>query len=267
MINVQYFISGKIKLILTVVFLMLINYSANAQFDDINVKFGDHTFKTKYDTSKYMTTLKILKDGETLFKNTYEERIADIKQYDLNNDGKKEILIEMYSGGAHCCNSLYLGKFINDKFVFMDTIFWGNSYFSIEDIDNDGKLEIKGTNDMFAYAFTNYAETRFPLLIYSFNGNKFVNVTSDYKELIRNQLEEFRQELKTYFDTGFKCMEINEDTFNTDAGAVKTMLAAIVADYYLLGEVNKGYELVDSYYKCPDKDKYREILQNDFKLK
>ena len=62
-------------------------------------------------------------------------------------------------------------------------------------------------------------------------------------------------------------MEINEDTFNTDAGAVKTMLAAIVADYYLLGEVSKGYELVDSYYKCPDKDKYREILQNDFKLK
>ena len=267
MINVQYFISGKNKLILTVVFVMLINYSANAQFDDINVKFGELTFRTKYDTVKYNTTLRIIKDNKSIYKNTFEERIAEIKEYDLNNDGKKEILIEMYSGGAHCCTSQYLGKFINDKFVFLDTVFWGNSYFSIEDIDNDGKLEIKGANDMFAYAFTNYAETRFPLLIYSFNGNKFVNVTSDYKELIRNQLEEFRQELKTYFDTGFKCMEINEDTFNTDAGAVKTMLAAIVADYYLLGEVNKGYDLVDSFYKCPDKDKYREILQNDFKLK
>ena len=267
MFNDQYFVFRKIKLILTVLFLFSINISAEAQFEDINVKFGDHTFKTKYDTGKYETTLRILKNDKTVFKNTYEERISDIKEYDLNNDGNKEILIEMYSGGAHCCTSLYLGKFINDKFMFMDTVFWGNSYYSVEDLNKDGKLEINGSSDMFAYAFTNYAETKFPLLIYSFNGSKFVNVTSDYKEIINNQLEEFRQELKTNFDTGFKCMEIDEDTFNTEAGSVKTLLAVIVADYYLLGEVNKGYELVDSYYKCPDKEKYKEILQNDFKLK
>lgn len=247
--------------------ILFVNCSLYGQFENINVKFGDHTFKTKYDTGKYETTLRILKNEKTVFKNTYEERIADIKEYDLNNDGKKEILIEMYSGGAHCCTSVYLGKFINDKFVFTDTIFWGNSYYTVEDLNKDGKLELSGANDMFAYAFTNYAETKFPPLIYAYNGSKFVNITSDHKELINKQLEEFRQELHTSYDTGFKCMEFDEDTFNTEAGSVKTILAAMVADYYLLGDVGKGYELVDSFYKCPDRDKYKEILQNDFKLK
>ncbi|HMS34815.1 MAG TPA: hypothetical protein PKC91_12095 [Ignavibacteria bacterium] len=257
----------KTKIIFIFILSLVINFSAEAQFENINVKFGDHTFKTTYDTGKYETTLRILKNDKTVFKNVYEERIADIKEYDLNNDGNREILIEMYSGGAHCCTSLYLGRFIKDKFIFTDTVFWGNSYYSVEDLDKDGKLEISGSSDMFAYAFTNYAETKFPLMIYRYNGSKFVNVTSDYKQMINNQLEEFRHELRESYDTGFKCMEIDEDTFNTEAGSVKILLAVIVADYYLLGEVNKGYELVDSVYKCPDKEKYKEILQTDFKLK
>ncbi len=247
--------------------LLLFHHKVYGQFENLNVKLGEYKFKTRYDTSNYLTTLRIYKDDETIYKSSSEERISDIKEYDLNNDGMKEILIETYSGGAHCCTSLILGKFENDKFKLSDTIFWGNSYFSVEDLNGDGKLEINGANDMFAYAFTNYAETRFPLLIYGFRGNKFVNITSDYKDMIGRQLDEIIQELKTYYDTGFKCPEADEDTFNTDAGTVKTLLAVIVADYYLLGEVYKGYELVDSWYKCPDRDKYKLILQNDFKLK
>ena len=65
-------------------------------------------------------------------------------------------------------------------------------------------------------------------------------------------------------DTGFECEEDGEDTFNTEAGSVKTILAAIVADYYTLGEVRKGYDLVDSVYKCPDRDKFKQILIGRF---
>ena len=48
---------------------------------------------------------------------------------------------------------------------------------------------------------------------------------------------------------------------------MKTILAAIVADYYSMGQIERGYELVEKVYKCVDKDKYIKILKEDFKLK
>ena len=43
-----------------------------------------------------------------------------------------------------------------------------------------------------------------------------------------------------------------DETFNTDAGAIKAILAPIVADYYYLDDVEAGYEYVRKVYKCPD---------------
>jgi len=243
-----------------------INDPLMAQFDNIDFRTGDYRFKTEYDTSTYSTVLKVYNDGDLIFKESYEQYISGIKEYDLNNDGKKEIFIDSYSGGAHCCYTLYAGKFSKGNFILTDSLFLGNGFYEVKDIDNNGKAELECSNDMFAYAFTNYAETVFPTMVYRYEKGKLINVTSEYKSLIRNELDVFLNELKKITDAGFKCEE-GEETFNTEAGTVKTILAAIVADYYSLGEVQNGYELVDSVYKCSDREKYKLILQNEFKLK
>ncbi len=238
-----------------------------AQFDNIDFRSGDYRITTKYDTNTYSTALKVYYDGDRIFKANYEQYVSGVKEYDLNNDGKKEIFFEAYSGGAHCCFTLYTGIFSKGKFILTDSLFLGNGYYEVKDLDNNGKFELECSNDMFAYAFTNYAETKFPTMIYKYENGKLIESTSDYKSLIRKELDIFLGELKEITDQGFKCEEEGEDTFNTGAGSVKTVLAAIVADYYSLGEVQKGYELVDSVYKCPDREKYKLILQKDFKLK
>ncbi len=246
--------------------LILINIT-KAQFDDIKFKYGDYVFASKYDTAEFTTKLRIKKKDKTIFDKLYYDRILSIKDYDLNNDGKKEILIEMYSGGAHCCTSLYAGEISGDRFVLSDSISWGNSFYEIEDLDNDGKYEIAGVNDMFAYAFTNYAESRFSLMIYGYENNKFTDITGRFPSAVNDNINGLKEDLRQYTDTGFHCMELNEDTFNTEAGAVKAILAAIVADYSSLNETSKGYELVDSVYNCPDKESFKLSLKNDFHLK
>jgi len=121
---------------------------------------------------------------------------------------------------------------------------------------------------MFAYAFTNYAETRFPLRVQKFENNKLVEITDNFKGDLIYELGFFEEDLNELIKEGFACPEKDdEDTFNTDAGSVKTILAAIVADYYSMGQVERGYELVEKVYKCVDKDKYIKILKEDFKLK
>ncbi len=56
----------------------------------------------------------------------------------------------------------------DESFNILDSIYWGNSYYSIRDLNNDGRKEILGANDMFAYAFTNFAQSEFNVMIYDF---------------------------------------------------------------------------------------------------
>ncbi len=94
-------------------------------------------------------------------------------------------------------------------------------------------------------------------------------MTGSFPKIIEEDIDTHIEELKQYIkDENFKCPENDTtDTFNTDAGAVKAILAPIVADYYNLGDIEKGYTFVELIYKCPDKDKFIRTLQNDYKLK
>ena len=63
---------------------------AYAQFEDIKFIYGDYTFITKYDTAMFTTRLRIKKEDKSIFSKIFYERIGSIKDYDLDNDGKKE---------------------------------------------------------------------------------------------------------------------------------------------------------------------------------
>ena len=234
---------------------------------DINFYSGNYSFYAHYDTSKWTSVLTVKFKGKVIASPEFDGWIDTINAYDFNHDGKKYLAIGSYTGGAHCCVILHLGVMEDGKFKIPDTLFIGNAGFNIADIDNDGILEIESASDMFAYAFTNYAETRFPPRVYRIKNNKFKDVTKNYPKKVLDYIEELKKDLKEFTDNGFQCFGPNDDTFNTDAGSVKTILATITACYYSIGDVKKGYDLIDKTYKCPDKEAYKKILKDEFKLK
>ena len=243
------------------------SYKFEAPVKDINLKYGDYSFGTQYDTSIYGSVLTVKYKNNVINSEAFEGWIDTMFFVDFNKDGKKNLFISVYTGGAHCCVVVFNGVMENGKFRIPDTLFIGNAGYNIEDIDKDGVFELETASDMFAYAFTNYAETRFPPRFYRVKNNKFVNVTKDFPKPVNDYIKELKQDLKEFTDKGFECYGINDDTFNTDAGSVKTILAAITACYHSIGEVSKGYELIDKYYKCPDKGKFVKILKDEFKLR
>lgn len=242
-------------------------YNFNPDVKTISFVYGDYSFKTNYDTSDWCSVLKVKYKNKEIASSSFDGWIDTMNVYDFNGDGKKTVLISSYTGGAHCCVMLFIGIMENGKFFIHDTLFLGNAWYNIEDTEKDGTLEIQTGTDMFAYAFTNYAETRFPPRVYRIKKNKFKDVTKDYPEIVNAYIDELKTDLKEFTKNGFECMGKEEDTFNTDAGSVKTILAAITACYHSIGEVKKGYELIDKSYKCPDKDKFVKILKDEFKLK
>ena len=238
-----------------------------AHSDTMDVKLGKYRFRAIYIDTNYSTTLKVTEGNDVIFKGEFEERITDIKEADFNNDGVKTYLIAAYTGGAHCCTYLMAAKIKYDKLVITDTLYLADSGFDIVDLDNNKKYEIAAANMMFAYAFTNFAETRAPAVTFTVKDGKFLDITKNFPAPLREQIDEWMKDLQVFRDSTFQCPPEGEDGFNTDAGSVKTLLAAITANYYYLGEVYKGYELIDKVYQCPDKESFVKILKEDYKLK
>lgn len=246
----------------------MISSFSYSQYKNLNVKLGGYRYSTKFDTASFLTTLKIKKGSSTIFYKTSEFPITGISEYDLDNNGEKELLFELYSGGAHCCTYLMAARMTDGKFKILDTLYWGNSPYEIVDLDSNGIYEISGYNDIFAYAFTNYAQSQFSIIVYEFKKNKFTDVTRNFPKLVNENINNLKEELQPYMDTGYACQStIDEDTFNTDAGAVKAILAPIVMDYFILGEVNSGYEYVNSVYKCIDRNEFMDTLRTVYQLK
>ncbi len=254
-----------------IILISIFIFSSNllAQWgQDLDTTIGGVRFFAKFDTSNFETKLIITKDKNKVHESIFLDNIYDISLEQFDPNGSKYFLFQLYSGGAHCCSSLLITEIRNNKFNVLDTGFYGNSGYVIEDINKDGVKEITSGNDMFAYAFTNYSETRFPLRIEKFVNGKLTNITGKFKDDLIMEIGYFEEDLSEIIKEGFECPEKDDDdTFNTDAGSVKTILAAIVADYYSLGQVERGYELVNKVYKCNDIDKYIKILKEDFKLK
>lgn len=258
----------KPSLILVFLLVFLSFFSlAFAQSDTLDVKLGKYRFRAIHVDTNYSTTLRITEGNDVIFKGEFEERISDIKEVDFNKDGFKTYLIAVYTGGAHCCTYVQACRIKNDKLITTDTLFLADSYFELEDLDKNGKTEITAYNMMFAYAFTNFAETRAPVVVYTVENGKFKNITRNYPVLLRSQINEWETDLKVFLDSNYKCEAEGEETFNTDAGSVKTILAAITANYFTLGEVYKGYEIIDKAYPCADKDSFIKSLKEDYKLR
>lgn len=262
------------KFLTVSLFVLLITLNLNAQFDidnQLKLESGGLSFLATYDSVNFCSYLLVTsKDKGTVMQADCIERIVSLTADDLDADGNAEILMETYTGGAHCCTSLYLGKVSNESFSFTDTVYWGNCGFEIKDLDNDGKKEITGCLDMFAYFYTNFSQSKFPLIIYSLRNNRLEVVNKEHKNRVNANIKEHKTELKEYLKKGFDCAKkVNGkyDVFNTDAGAVQAILAAIVADYHSLGNVQKGYDYVDEVYGCPDKNNFIKVLKKEFKLK
>lgn len=250
-------------------FLIMVSSIRGQDDNNITYKDGEYLFQSKYDDSTYIGQLVVTKNGNKMFERTYEyDRIISINGFDLDRNGKKEYLIDFYTGGAHCCTVMFVAQIKNDKLGYTDSLFWGNSGYVVKDLDKDGTMEIVGNGDMFAYAFTNYAQSLEPIAIYKYSNGKLRYANSEFEKEVMQDIKELKESLKEYTDKGFECPKSDsEDTFNTDAGAVKAILGPITADYASIGMADEGYALINKVYKCVDREKFVKILKKEFKIK
>ena len=98
---------------------------------------------------------------------------------DLEHDGSPDVILNLYSGGAHCCSITQVYRYDPGS----------QSYAMVQhDFADPGSLlrtlggadVFFSADDRFAYAFTSFAYSGLPLAIWSFATGRFVDVTARF---------------------------------------------------------------------------------------
>jgi hypothetical protein len=143
----------------------------------------------------------------------------DLGLHDVWGDEKPEAVVEIYTGYAHCCFQtamVLVGDARRGRLVFRD---WGNVPERIERHGGDAYL-VSGDN-RFAYAFTSYAASWFPVQAWQLDETgAFVDVTRERPDLVR---ADAKRAWKAYLR-------------EREKGDARGILAAWCADQYLLDD-------------------------------
>jgi hypothetical protein len=99
------------------------------------------------------------------------------------NAGGPDVVLSLYSGGAHCCfvDQVYApsgSSFVKTEYDF------GDPGARIAVLAPGQSPVFLSADDAFAYAFTDYAASGLPIRVLAFSNNHFVNVTRQYPSLI-----------------------------------------------------------------------------------
>jgi hypothetical protein len=151
------------------------------------------------------------------------KRKSALQVVDLNGDGEPEVLVDAYTGGAHCCAVTELAAFNGSGYAIQE-LEWGNTGYELQDLDADGKPELVGYDDVFAGAFSSFAASFFPPRVVDYDPSvkgALRDVTDHFVALIRKNQRQALHALKRARRQHYETLGI---------------VAAYVADTYLLGD-------------------------------
>jgi hypothetical protein len=111
---------------------------------------------------------------------------TNLRVVDLVGDGEPEILLDLYTGGAHCCTVSLVERFDSVAATYQQTVHdWGDPGYRLRNLDGSGTPEFVTGDDRFAYAFACYACSALPIQIWRFEPSGFQNVTRQFPSLVR----------------------------------------------------------------------------------
>ncbi|HEY7603778.1 MAG TPA: proprotein convertase P-domain-containing protein [Gaiellaceae bacterium] len=174
------------------------------------------------------------------------DRPSAVKIRDLDGGGP-EVLVDLYSGGAHCCLFTLILRWDAAATRYRSTLgYWGNYGSRLADLDGDGLPEFSAFDERFVYEYTPYVFSSAPIRIWSYREGKLVDVTRNFPALI---------EKSAATNLGYYLKGRRDRTID-----VRSYVAAYVADQYLLGDPAEGKRVLDLALKRGDLGRGTRLL-------
>lgn len=218
-------------------------HAERAQSGDVEA-----VFSYTYDRAKFRfgrQRLTIVRLGETRFSARlrkpplggfnaqparYFEHRPSISISDLDGDGEPEVVLDLYWGGAHCCWYTQIYRYVDGRAGYRTNVhIWGNFSYVLADLEHDGRQELVTRDNRFSYAFSSFADSRWPVRILRYRQGGMTIVTRQYASEIRRDATALWHEA------------MGREKTRSNQGVI----AAWAADQCMLGRCTQAFTTID----------------------
>jgi hypothetical protein len=210
-------------------------------------------WKNPDDQLGFDSILLIEAAGQPAIRVDMVSALNDLTGNDLNGDGYPDLVVETFSGGAHCCfgTQVFSLRPTAAALILQKPESNAGGYF--EDLDADGIFEFITYDDSFAYQYCPYAAgvTVKVILAYDAGQDRYLPASPRFPEQYAEEIA--TNEGRAQYTLG----ELGEwDGTNICA------VLPLALDYLYLGQPDQAQAEFASRYSGPDTDvKWTEILQ------
>lgn len=179
------------------------------------------------------------------FENGGEKDWTNFGLFPLLGGGSKQLVIEQYSGGAHCCYSHWIYDLsTGSRLVYENEKYGtGNSLFPA-DIDGDGIFEFTESVMAFDYFHLSHASSTFPVAIFAYD-QKAGEYRPANRKFSAYALRGIEKDIKE-FET------LKAQSATKDEGYSESYFSAVLQvtlKYIYAGQQEKGWAFFDREYK------------------
>ncbi len=210
-------------------------------------------------------TLVVTKNKKVLASfDSYSARWLQYGFFNFLGEDDKQLIVQTYSGGAHCCYDYVIYdlepafRIIYDSTRFDSSKDIGNELIPV-DIDADGVFEFSQDVMMFDYFFASHADSPFPPVVFAYDKKKgrydFAN--KKFSDFVMNELKENLDWLA------------KQNVSETESESSKKMNKRYVVRKTFLNQVyagkeKEGWKYFDENYVFEDKEEYRTEIKERF---
>ncbi|WOD40988.1 hypothetical protein [Nodosilinea sp. E11] len=163
---------------------------------------------------------------------------AGIDLIDLDSNGTAEVVVQTFTGGAHCCMAYTTYAWQDGQFnpIYFSYLDGGGGEF--KDLNGDGKMEFVTLDNAFFYSFSSYAGSYPPSVILTYDNGQYRDTTTQFTNYIEDIAAGMRFTI--------------EDPEFADRGDKNGVLAGYVAQNIRLGRYRAAWQYMLAHYGRTD---------------
>jgi len=139
----------------------------------------------------------LAQQGSEPIKVEFFQALNELSGTDITGDEVAEVVIETFTGGAHCCFATHIFGLGPAPVKIMETR-PSNCGGQFRDLDGDGALEFVTCDDIFAYVYCSYAASPFVTAVLGYQpGVGYAPVSPEFAIIYEADLDRLRTQAET----------------------------------------------------------------------
>ncbi len=203
------------------------------------------------DSPEYDGIVTISAAGQATVQINYATGLGELTGEDIIGEGHPAVVVQTYTGGAHCCTITYAYDLGPTLKLVLETP-ESNCGGEFQDLNGDGVYEFVTCDDSFAYEFCAYAGSPLVKVIMEYDpGQGYVPASPSWPE---QYAEDTVRDTQTAEQGKPGDMGEMDDT-------TKCSVLPLVLDYLYSGDADSAWAALDAYYPYDDLDAFQAQIE------